>query len=219
MLRASGKVFTYGLDLPAAATLLGQHMRGGLAKKRMQLRKEIIKLQGSTNAIADCPVPVIAAVHNWCIGGGLDLISACDIRLASAATKISLRETRIAIVADLGSLQRLPAIIGQAHTRELAYTGKDIDAQRAKQIGLVSDIYPTREEVHAAADALAHEIAANAPLTVRGVKHVLDYSQDKTAREGLEYVATWNAAYLASADIGEAMTAAMTKRKPEFKGE
>lgn len=219
VLRASGKVFSYGLDLPDAARMLGPYMRGGLAGKRMELRRKIVKLQQATNAIAECPVPVIAAVHNWCIGGGLDVISACDIRLASADAKISLRETRIAIVSDLGSLQRLPGIIGQGYTRELAYTGKDIDAQRAQHIGLINDIYPDRESVHAAADALAHEIAANPPLTVRGVKHVLDYSQDKSVEEGLSYVATWNAAALASSDLGEAMSAMVAKRKPVFKGE
>ncbi len=219
VIQAAGKVFSYGLDLPAAFAELGPHLRGGLAGERTRLLRLIRRLQRSMTAVAECPVPVIAAVHGWCVGGGLDLISACDIRLACKKTKISLRETKVAIVADLGSLQRLPAIIGQGHTRELAFSGRDIYAARAKEIGLFNEVYQDREEVHKAALALATEIAQNPPLTVRGVKDVLDYSRDKSVADGLEYVAVWNSAFLASADLGEAMTAFATKRPPEFKGE
>lgn len=216
---AHPKAFSYGLDLAAAAQELGQFIHGGLAGKRIALRRKILDWQSGINAVANCPMPVIAAVHGWCIGGGLDLISACDIRLCSADAKISLRETRIAIVADMGSLQRLPAIIGQGHTRELAFSGKDIDAERACAIGLCNDVYPDRETLDQAARDLALDIAKNPPLTVRGVKQVLDYGQDKSLADGLEYVATWNAAFLASKDIAEAMTAFMTKREPVFTGE
>jgi enoyl-CoA hydratase len=163
-------------------------------------------------------VPVIAAVHGLCIGGGLDLISACDIRLASADARISLRETKIAIVADLGSLQRLPAIIGQGHTRELAFTGKDVTAARAKEMGLINEIHADRAALHEAAQAMAAEIAANPPLTVRGVKQVLGHGEGKTVAEGLAYVAAWNAAFLASEDLGEALQAFAEKRSPNYKG-
>lgn len=219
VIRSAAKPFSYGLDLRAAFAELGPLLSGGLARQRMALRRHILELQEHMNAVAACPVPVIAAVHGWCIGGGLDLISACDIRLASQDAMVSLRETRIAIVADLGSLQRLPAIIGQGHTRELAFTGKDIDAQRGLAIGLFNEVCADRDAVHAAADAMAREIAANPPLTVRGVKQVLDHGQDKSVAEGLEYVATWNAAFLASSDLGEAFTAFAAKVAPVFKGE
>lgn len=216
---AHEKAFTYGLDLQSAAAELGPFLQGGLARPRTALRKKILEWQADITAIAECPVPVIAAIHGWCIGGGLDFTSACDIRLCTADAKFSLRETRIAIVADLGSLQRLPPIIGQGHTRELAYTGKDIDAERARAIGLVNDVFTDRAALDAGAKKLAQEIAANAPLTVRGVKQVLDYGQDKSVADGLAYVAAWNSAFLASKDIAEAMTAFMSKRPPEFTGE
>lgn len=218
IVRSAGKAFSYGLDLPAAFQELGPYFTGGTAGVRLELLAYIRKLQGSFNAVAACPVPVIAAIHGWCIGGGLDLISACDLRLATEDAKFSLRETKIAIVADLGSLQRLPRLIGQGHTRELAFTGKDISAARARDIGLVNDVYATQEALFEAAQALATEIAHNSPIVVRGVKEVLDAGEGKSVAEGLAYVAAWNAAFLASEDLGEALSAFMEKRKPSFQG-
>lgn len=215
---SEGKAFSYGLDLAAAFAEFGELFRGGLAGTRTGLLALIRKLQGAFNAVADCPVPVIAAVHGWCIGGGLDLIAACDVRLAARDAKFSLREAKVAIVADLGSLQRLPPLIGQGNTRELAFTGKDIDAERALAIGLVNNVYDDRAAVHAAAQAMAAEIAANPPLVVRGVKDVLNFGQGKPVADGLAYVAAWNSAFLASEDLAEAVAAFIEKRTPEYKG-
>ncbi len=219
VVRSSCKSFSYGLDLPAAFQAMGKHFQGAAtAGPRLEMLAHVRRLQASFNAIAACPVPVIAAIHGHCIGGGLDLIAACDVRLASADAKFSLRETKVAIVADLGSLQRLPAIIGKGHTRELAFTGKDIGAARAKEIGLVNDVLETPEALLAAAKAMAAEIAGNPPLTVRGVKEVLDHGEGRSVAEGLEYVAAWNSAFLATEDLGEALAAFLEKRKPSFKG-
>jgi enoyl-CoA hydratase len=218
VVRAAGKAFSYGLDLPAAFQELGQYFAGGGAATRMELFALIRRLQGAFNAIAASPVPVVAAIHGHCIGGGLDLAAACDVRLCSADARFSLRETKIAIVADLGSLQRLPAIIGEGRTRELAFTGKDIDAERARAIGLVNDVLADRAALDAAALAMAREIAANPPLTVRGVKQVLDHGMAKPAADGLAYVAAWNSAFLASEDLGEALAAFVEKRAPSYKG-
>ncbi len=218
LIRSRAKHFTYGLDLTAAFQELGAAFSGGTAKPRMELFSTIRRLQGYLDAVADCPVPVIAAVHGWCIGGGVDLISACDIRYATEDARFSVRETRIAIVADLGSLQRLPPIIGQGHTRELAFTAKDIDAARAREIGLVNDVAADAAGLEEMALATARQIAENAPLTVRGVKQVLDFGRDRRVADGLEYVAAWNSAFLASEDLGEAMGAFLEKRTPAFKG-
>jgi len=220
VIRGSGKAFSYGLDLKEAFAEHGTTLSGGgLAKPRSELRALIQSFQQAFTAIARCPVPVIAAVHGWCIGGGLDLISACDIRLCTRDAKFSLRETKIAIVADVGSLQRLPAIIGKGNMRELAFTGKDIDAERALAMGLVNQVCDDTDALALAATTMAEEIAANAPLTVRGVKQVLDYCEGKSVTDGLEYVATWNAAFLASSDLGEAVAAFAARRAPEFKGQ
>jgi enoyl-CoA hydratase len=215
---SEGKAFSYGLDLPAAFVEYGELFSGGQAGTRMKLLSLIRELQASMDAVAACPVPVIAAIHGWCIGGALDLIACCDVRLAAADARFSLRETRVAIVADLGSLQRLPPIIGQGATRELAFTGRDIDAAKALRIGLINDVFETREALMAAAYETAAEIAGNAPLVVRGVKDVLNFGAGKPVSDGLAYVAAWNSAFLASEDLGEAAAAFMEKRKPDFKG-
>ncbi len=219
ILRSDAKAFTYGLDLMQAFQAHGPLLTGpGLAGPRSELRRLIVRWQADVTAIADCPVPVIAAIHGWCIGGGVDVITACDIRLASADAKLSVRETKMAIVADLGTLQRLPRLIGQGQARELAFTGRDVTADEAHRIGLVNRVLETREALDDAARALAAEIAANAPLTVRGTKHVLNACADRTIAEGLEYVATWNSAFLASEDLGEAVAAFTQRRDPNYKG-
>lgn len=218
VLESASKGFCYGLDLPATFGELGHLFAGGGASERLQLLALIKRWQSSLHEVAHCPVPVIAAVHGWCIGGGLDLISACDIRLSTQDARFSLRETKIAIVADLGSLQRLPGIIGAGNLRELAYTAKDIDAQRAREMGLVNLVYPDREALLAGALAMAQEIAQNPPLTVRGVKEVLTYGEGKTVADRLGYVAAWNSAFLASEDLAEAAASFMEKRPPSYKG-
>jgi enoyl-CoA hydratase len=220
---ARGPHFTVGLDLVAMAGLTGQAGpdKGAplsMAARAKSARLEILRLQASVTSVADCPLPVIAAVNGYCIGGGVDLAAACDIRLASADAIFSVREAKVAIVADLGSLQRLPHIIGKGHLAELAYTGKDITAARAESIGLINQISADADAVVADARALAAEIAANSPLAVQGTKAVLTASEGRSVAEGLEYVATWNAGSLSSDDLTEAMTAFMEKRPAVFTG-
>lgn len=212
------KALSYGLDLPAAFSAWGKLFQGGLAADRTRLRALIGRLQRPFQRLHDLAVPTVSAIHGHCIGGGLDLVAACDIRYASEDAILSLRETRIAIVADLGSLQRLPALIGEAMTRELAFTGRDIDAAEALRMGLVTRVLPGRDEALAAALETARQIAANAPLTVRGAKAILNARLDAELRSGLDRVATWNAAFLASEDLAEALSAFLAKRPPAFKG-
>jgi enoyl-CoA hydratase len=218
ILKSNAKHFTYGLDLAAAFSEQGSAFGGGDVKARLELRRTILRLQADLNAVAACPVPVIAAIHGRCIGGGIDLITTCDIRLASSDALLSVREIKVAMVADLGTLQRLPLLVSQGHLRELAYTGKDISAARAQQIGLVNDVYPDAADLSRAALDLAREIAENSPLAVRGVKQVLDFGLTKAPADGLAYVAAWNAAFLPSEDLMEAVVAFREKRPPRFTG-
>lgn len=219
VLTGGGANFSYGLDLPAMMPTWGELLGGNaLAAPRTRFLGEIRTLQQAVTAVAACRKPVVAAVSGWCVGGGVDVIAAADVRLASADAKFSVREVKVAIVADLGSLQRLAGIIGEGHLRELAYTGRDIDAARALRIGLVNDVHPDQAEVLAAARALAAEIAANPPLVVQGVKDVLDQHREHQVADGLRYVAAWNAAFLPSEDLGEAAKAFLERRAPEFRG-
>ncbi len=224
---ARGPHFSVGLDLKAMGGLLGDDGSDGdrdhasapsMATRARRARREVLRLQASISSVAQCPKPVIAAVHGYCIGGGVDLIAACDIRLASADAVFSVREAKVAIVADLGSLQRLPSSIGAGHLAELAYTGKDLDATRAREIGLVNEVAADADAVLEAAGALAAEIAANSPIAVQGTKAVLAANDGRTVAEGLDYVATWNAGMLASDDLGEAMMAFVERRPPTFTG-
>jgi len=218
VLRADGPHFTYGLDLPAMMGDLGPLASGGLADARTKLHEMILRLQDAVTSIARCRKPVVAAIHGVCIGGGVDVITACDVRVASRDARFSVREVRVAMVADLGTLQRLPRIVGEGPARELALTGRDIDAARALRIGLVNDVFETHEETWNAARAIAREIADNPPLVVQGVKQVMNERSRSEDETGLRYVAAWNSAFLPSQDLGEALSAFMEKRKPAFKG-
>lgn len=216
VLAARGPHFTVGLDLKTMGGGLAEG-GGGVAARR-RLLDMIGRLQGSITAVARCAKPVIAAVHGYCIGGGIDLITACDVRLASADAIFSIRETRMAMVADVGTLQRLPAIVGKGHVAELALTGDDFDAERAQAIGLVNSVHADQAAVLAAAHAMAARMAANSPLAVTGTKQVLAYCEGKSVADGLAYVAAWNAAFVASEDLGEAVSAFFEKRPPRFRG-
>lgn len=220
ILRGAGEHFTYGLDLATMGAELGELLQpDGGAKARQKLFSAIKRLQDAHDAVARCRKPVIAAVSGWCIGGGVDLITACDIRLSSADAKFSVREVKLAMVADVGTLARLPQIIGQGHARELAFTGDDIGAQRAERIGLVNEVFDTQAQLLDAARALAARIAKNSPLVVGGIKHVLNAHSEKQAADSLATVALYNAAFLPSKDLLEAIGAFLEKREPKFTGE
>ncbi len=220
VLSGSGKNFSYGLDLPGIAGDLAPALApDAKAAARTRFHDMILRMQSGVNAVADCRKPVIAAIWGWCIGGGVDLITAADFRYASADAKFSIREVKVGMVADMGTLARIPAIIGDGHFRELALTGRDIDAARAERIGLVNDVFDDAEATLAAARATATEIADNPPLVVHGIKQVLDRARSAAVDDSLRFVAAWNAAFLPSNDLSEAITAIFEKRKPNFIGD
>ncbi len=216
----SGTNFSYGLDLDAYASTWGGMLAedGGLARPRTRLHDQVRTMQAALDAVAACRKPVAAAISGWCIGGGVDLIAACDVRYASRDAKFSVREVRVGIVADMGSLQRLPAIIGDGQLRELALTGNDIGAERAARIGLVNDVLDDAQSTLMAAHDFASQCAANPPLVVQGIKQVLDADRSAQVAAGLKYVAAWNSAFLPSQDLTEAMAAFSQRRDPDFTG-
>ncbi|WP_168702958.1 crotonase/enoyl-CoA hydratase family protein [Gordonia paraffinivorans] len=219
VLTGTGPHFSYGLDLVAmGGTLSSVLADNAKAAARTEFLDSLRKLQAAITAVADCRKPVIAAVSGWCIGGGVDLICAADVRYASADAKFSIREVKVGMVADVGTFARLPFIIGDGHIRELALTGRDFSAAHAEKIGLVNAVADDQEAVLAQARATAREIADNPPLVVHGIKAVLDHTRSAAVHDSLRYVAAWNSAFLPSEDLQEAITAVFEKRKPEFKG-
>ncbi len=216
VIAANGPAFTVGLDLAAFGPTLGGG--GSSVADRRGTQAMVKRMQRTFTAVADCPQPVIAVTHGWCIGAGVDLITACDIRVAAADTVFSVRETRLAMVADVGTLQRLPRLVSPGHVAELVYTGRDFTAAEAEAMGLVNRVLPDRDAAVAHGMELAEAIAANSPLAVQGSKAVLRAGEGRSVAEALDYVALWNAAYLHSDDLGEAIRAFTEKRPPEFGG-
>ncbi len=215
IIKGEGKSFTAGLDLTEAGQIFDPNPTPDLREKA---RRGILHLQESMNVIERCRKPVIAAAHSHCIGMGIDLLSACDIRLASRDAIFSIRETRIAIIADMGTLQRLPSIIGQGRFRELALTGRNFSAEEALNMGFITHLCENQDELYKKAGEIAQEMADCPPLAVQGTKEVIVYSRDNGVQAGLEYVAQKNAAILPSDDLMEAFRAFMEKRKPVFTG-
>jgi enoyl-CoA hydratase len=219
ILRGEGSNFSTGLDLVGMAGEIGTILvEPSLAAERYALHALILRMQAAISAVAACRKPVIAAVHGLCIGGAVDLITACDVRLCSDDAVFSVREVRLAMVADVGTLARLPRIVGEGVAREWALTGDDFDAARAHRAGLVNDRFATHEALLAAARAMAERIAKNPPRTVEGIKQVLNDRAEREAAESLKYVALYNAAFLPSEDVREALASWMEKREAAFKG-
>lgn len=160
---------------------------------------------------------MLAAIQGYCIGGAVDLISACDMRYCSADARFSIKEIDVGMAADVGTLQRLPRIIGDGVMRELAYTGRFVEADEARQIGLVNRVYSDRDSLLQEVMQLAGEIAGKSPLAIRGTKEMIRYMRDHDVDDGLNYVATWNAAMLQSEDLRVAVAAQMSKKTAEFK--
>jgi enoyl-CoA hydratase len=214
----AGSHFSLGLDLGSAAASFASMRNSTGAGARLELLALIRRWQRALDVVAGIRKPTVAAVTGWCIGGGVDLAVACDVRIASADAQFSVREAKVGIVADMGSLQRLVGVIGDGHLRELALTGDDISATRAAELGLVNHVYEDAAAARAAALDLAARMASNSPLVLRGIKDVLDAERAPRVEAGLRYTAVWNSAFLLSNDLDEAMAAVVEKRRPDFAG-
>jgi len=214
ILKSNARIFCAGLDLKDAMS------RGlvGTPKNLLDIPIHEKNIFECCHAIEECKKPVIAAVHGMCVGAGLDIISCCDLRLCTEDATFSLREARIGIVADMGVLQRLPFIIGQMYTRQMAYTGRFFSAAEVDKMGLMLAVYADKKDMMAAAGKLAEEIMECAPLAVQNTKEVLNYSRTASVKDGISLAVHKNMLLLASKDCMEAMVAFAEKRKPNFQG-
>lgn len=218
IIEGEGRLFTSGIDLSMMMGLQGQIKDDCDGRMREKLRQLILELQDTLTSIERCRKPVIAAIHGGCIGGGVDLISCTDMRYCSADAYFTIKEIDIGMVADVGTLQRLPKLIGnQGIVREMAYTGRRVEAAEAREIGLVNRVFDSREALQAGVREVAAQVAAKSPLSIRGTKEMLNYSRDHSVADGLNHIATWNAAMLMSSDLTAAMMAGMAKQTPQFK--
>jgi len=221
VLSGNGKAFTAGLDISALADT-GSELSGGdeeidVARKGLRIEPGIALPQESFTAIEKCRVPVIAAIHGACIGAGIDMSTACDVRYCSQDAYFSIREVAVGLAADVGTLQRLPKVVGNdSFVRELAYTARDFTSAEAKEFGLVSRVFNTREEMFGAALALAKSIAAMSPIAVAATKRSLVFSRDNPVSVGLEHVRVLNMLNLQSDDLTKSAMAAFSKEKPTF---
>ena len=219
ILSSTGKHFCAGMDLNAFSNGVDDipddkkpdHARVGEAVYRTA--KE---LQGYISKLEEIRVPVIAAVHGGVIGGALDLITACDMRFASNDAFFCIQEINIGMAADVGTLQRLPKIIPDSKMREMAYTGRRMLADEAKNSGLVGEVYQTQDEMLEAVHKLAAEIASKSPVAIYGLKAVMNYSRDHNVSDSLDFNALWSGAMLSQVDMTEAMTAQMEERDASF---
>jgi enoyl-CoA hydratase len=216
VLSARGKNFTAGIDFELLMAVKTETAGLPDGARQDRLREIIGEMQAAISAAELCSKPVLAAIHGACVGGGVDLVTACDMRYATQDTKFSVKEVDLAIIADVGTLQRLPRMVGEGLARELAYTGREFKGVEAHAMRLVNQTFSDKESLIKAVMEIAGNIARKSPQTIRGIKDTLNYSRDHTVAEGLAYVAAKNAQMLFSADLAEAIAANMQKRAPIF---
>ena len=207
-----GKHFTGGMDLASFQDIMAL-TKSEPARASYAMRDLILKLQDALTSLETLRVPVIAATHSTCLGAGVDLISACDIRIASQDTSFGIEEILVGMAADVGTLQRLPKIMPSGIVRELAYTGRRFSAEEAKGWGLVNSVHGDRDSTVQAALDMAQQIAAQSPVAIAGIKHAITYARDHSVADGLDQIATWNSGMLRPEDLMKAIQAKMQKQQ------
>ncbi|CAG0972535.1 MAG: crotonase/enoyl-CoA hydratase family protein [Rhizobiaceae bacterium] len=215
VIAGEGRHFSGGMDLAAFAGIANL-FRNEPGRAAFAMRELILSLQDAFTAIERARFPVIAAIHGACIGGAIDLITACDIRIASVDAYFAVEEIHIGMAADVGTLQRLPKLIAPSVAAELCYSGRRFDAKEAKAIGLVSAVHANQDKLADAARELARSIAEKSPLAIAGIKRNLAYARDHSVADGLDYIATWNGGMLRSEDLMAAVQAKMAKTRATF---
>ena len=221
ILSSTGKHFCAGMDLKNFGTLGNDSEKKTNVPDKARIGENLYRvakeLQDMLSKLEKLRIPVLAGIQGGCIGGGLDLVTAADMRFASKDAFFCIQEINIGMAADIGTLQRLPRVIPEGKVRELAYTGRRMPAEEALETGLVNKVYESHEEMVAGLKEMAIVIASKSPLAVYGTKAILNFSRDHTIAEGLEYNALWSGAMLPQEDMAEAMMSNMEKRDPEFK--
>ena len=219
VISSTGPHFCGGLDVSMFASSAVTDESTDMARRRQKganFLNTVSVMQDSFSALEACRLPVLAAIQGGCIGGGVDLVTACDMRYATRDAFVTIYETKIGMTADVGTFPRIVKLIPEGLVREMAYTGRRVSAEEAREMGLVNRVYDTHEDMLARVMEIAREIAANAPLAVHGCKRAITYARDHSTQEGLEWIGMWNASMLQNDEIVEAMTAGHESRPAEF---
>ncbi|CAB3405409.1 unnamed protein product [Caenorhabditis bovis] len=212
ILEGNGKHFCAGLDLMAASQIGASDDDDG-ARKARKLLREIQRMQQDFTNVQKCLKPVLVGMHGFSLGAAIDLASACDVRYATRDAVLSVKEVDIGMAADIGSLNRLPKIVGNmSWIKEISMTARHFSADEAKEYGLVSKVFETRDEMRQGLLELAKLLATKSPVAVQGTKGVLNYSMDHSIEDSLNYVATWNMSQLATDDVQLSALASLTKQ-------
>jgi len=217
VLSGEGKLFCAGIDLQMLMSVKNVENIECVGRRSEKILRFIQGLQDNINAIEKCSKPVLAAIHNGCIGGGVDIVAACDLRYCSDDAYFTIKEIDMGMVADLGTLQRLPKFVKPAVVAEMAFTGRKVGAVEAKEIGLVNNHFSDKESMLAEVHKIAETIASKSPISIRGTKEILRHTRDHSVADGLHHMAVWNSAMLLSDDLTAAFMAAMSKQTPTFK--
>lgn len=217
VISGNGRHFCSGIDVSMLGGLRETASDDSVGHGADALRRTILDLQDCLTAIERCRKPVVAAIQGVCLGAGLDLAVACDLRYATADASFVLKEVDMGLAADVGVLQRLPRIVGEGVAREMAYTCRPVAGTEAKELRLVNGVYADADALEAGVAELAASLAAKSPLALRGTKHAITYARDHSVADGLDQIATWNGGQLVSADLTEAVSAFMEKRRGVYR--
>ena len=219
VLSSTGRHFCAGMDLgvfTSGDTAITPGDADEMGRVRARLRQTALMLQESFTAFEKARMPVLAAIQGGCSGGAVDMVTAADMRYASADAFFVIQEINIGMTADVGTLQRLPKIIPDGVARELAYTGRRMSAQRALEVGLVNQVFPTHEELVTGVLEIAGEIASKSPLAIWGTKEMLLYSRDHSVADSLNHIATWQTGMFQPSDMAESFMAKAEGRETNF---
>ena len=219
VLSAEGRHFCSGMDLSVFAgnnDVAVQDNTKHISRQRASFRTTALQLQRTFSCLEESRLPVLSAIQGACIGGGIDMVSATDLRYATKDAFFSIHEINIGMTADVGTLQRMPKLVPEGVVRELAYTGRNMSASEAKERGFVNEIYEDQDAMDDAVLEIAKEIASKSPMAIWGTKQTLNYGRDHSVADGLEYIATWNAAMFDPDDMAEAFMAQTENREADF---